>query len=152
MEATMSDLTRLHLVQSYLDARAQGTEATVDESLAWRDFYESHDPMVRAIVRRCGGSPGDVDDLDQDVWFSLVRRLPKLTVDTNRGSLDAWIASIARRRAARHARGRFMRRNEELTDELVNRLLDPAIGPVMAMERRQQREQGVGSQNGVTPR
>jgi RNA polymerase sigma factor (sigma-70 family) len=137
----MPDLTRLHLIQSYLDARARRVEATIDESLAWHDFYATHDPMVRAIVLRSTGSREDLDDLDQDIWLSLVRRLPKLALDPGRGTLDTWIAAIARRQAARHMRGRYMRRNEVLTDEQADRLLDPALGPVTTIERRQRQEQ-----------
>jgi RNA polymerase sigma factor (sigma-70 family) len=137
----MAELAPLDLVQSYLDTRARGAAGTSDETSAWDKFYATHDPVIRAVIRRGVADSGDADDLDQDVWVAVIRRLPKLTVDTGRGTLNAWVATVARHRTARHARIRLRRRTEALTDELAGLLLDSADGAEATLEQRQRQEQ-----------
>jgi hypothetical protein len=47
--------------------------------LAWGDSYQAHDPMFRAIVKHGDMSQSDLDDVVQEIWLLLVRRLPKST-------------------------------------------------------------------------
>jgi RNA polymerase sigma factor (sigma-70 family) len=69
----------------------------------------------------------------------LIRRLPKLSLDPDRGNLHAWVAAVARHHAGRHARRRLRQHHEALTPELASVLLDPATGPVTELERKQRR-------------
>jgi RNA polymerase sigma factor (sigma-70 family) len=136
----MSDSVLLDLVKSFLAARAKGTSVSAAENSAWCDFYAAHDPMIRSIVKRHGRVPVEVDDLGQDVWFSLLRRLPKLELDLKRGTLNAYVAAVAHRLAWKYAHRWRMRRAEELNEELAEQLLDRALGPEPEIAQRQERE------------
>ena len=78
----------------------------------------------------------------QEVWLTLTltRRLPNLKLDPGRGTLDAWVATVARHHCRRVARRRSWRHGEPLDASLVELLLDPEDGPLAHLEREQQRE------------
>ncbi len=79
---------------------------------AFEDFYEMYAPMVHAImlgrVRR-----DEVDDLVQDVFIAAYRGIGGLR---DRAAAGAWLASIARNRAAEFYRSD--RPTEELSGDL----------------------------------
>ena len=68
--------------------------ATPEQVLAWEDFFHKNDPLIRA--RRSGIPPpwADIDDLSQEVWKTVVRRLLGLRLDRIRGTLRDWIAGV----------------------------------------------------------
>ncbi len=94
--------------------------------------------MIRSIAKHGDMSQSDLDDLVQEIWLLLVRRLPKLSLDPARGTLHAWVAAVARHQASRHARRRSRRHQDVLDPELASALLDPTHGPVSELERKQQ--------------
>ena len=63
--------------------------------------------------------------------------LPKLNLDAGRGSLEAWIAALARNRARRIVRRWYKHRGEALTPELASELFDEASDPLTAAEQHQ---------------
>jgi RNA polymerase sigma factor (sigma-70 family) len=133
----MCDLEVLNLIKSYLALEARSGQATPEEVLCWCDFYLVHDRIIRAIVKRVIAPMSEVDDVAQDTWAVLARRLPSLTLDPTRGTLEAWVAAVARHQACNFARRRSRRHDEALTPELATDLLDPALGPTEEMERKQ---------------
>jgi RNA polymerase sigma factor (sigma-70 family) len=134
----VSDLDVLNRIQSFLATPRLGERASPAELLAWEDFFQAHDLMVRSIVKHGGMSQSDLDDLVQEIWLLLVRRLPKLSLDPARGTLHAWVAAVARHQAGRHARRRSRHHQDVLDPELASALLDLAHNPVTEMERKQQ--------------
>ena len=64
----MSDQDVLGRIQSYLAAPKSGGQPTLEEITAWEDFYQIHDPTIRAIVKHCTVSASDRDDLVQEIW------------------------------------------------------------------------------------
>jgi RNA polymerase sigma factor (sigma-70 family) len=90
-------------------------------------LYEQYQPFVRAALRRHYVDPNDLEDMTQEVFLVLLRRVD----ETSRTrSLGAWLYAIARRVAANHHRGdrRRTRKYDELraTDEVVARgAIDP---------------------------
>ena len=101
------------------------------------DFYQTHDPIIRTVVKHGNISASDVDDLAQEIWVLLIRRLPRLTFDPDRGTLHAWVAAVARHHVGRHARRRSRQNLEALTPELASVLLDGTTGPITELERKQ---------------
>ncbi len=135
----MDDLYQLNLIKGFLAAPRE--LATREQVLAWEGFFHACDPIILRIVRDCDPHWDKVDDLHQDVWTILVRRLPKLRLDPARGTLYQWVAGVARRLAGCHARRRSRHRDEELTLELAAAVLDPDAGPAAESERQQRLEQ-----------
>jgi RNA polymerase sigma factor (sigma-70 family) len=70
----------------------------------------------------------------------LTRRLRNLRLDPSRGSLDAWVATVARRHCRKLIRCRTWRRDEPLTAEMESLLPDPNFGPTAQLEQEQRRQ------------
>jgi len=135
----MSDLEQVELIQSVLAARSAGSNPK--EGVVWVSFVHDLDPTIRLVIAKCPGCGNDVEDLAQEVWAALMRRLPKFHYDPARGTLRAWVAAVTHHIAGRHARRLSRHHDETLTAELAAVLLDPGAGPETESERKQQREQ-----------
>jgi len=77
----------------------QSSTAPLDPEAIFRE----HAPYVHRVIRHLGIAPGDVDDVLQDV-FVIVHR--KVADFEQRGSVRAWVHGIAIRVAARYRRRR----------------------------------------------
>jgi RNA polymerase sigma-70 factor (ECF subfamily) len=70
---------------------------------AFAELVERYQPRLRYYLRKMlPGSPV-VEDTAQDVWYDVVRAIPRLA---NPGAFRAWLYRIARDRAWRHLRRR----------------------------------------------
>ena len=63
-------------------------------------------PLVYAWVRRGGVPEADAPDVTQDVFLELARSLARFRRDQPGDTFTGWVRTIARRRAADHARAR----------------------------------------------
>ena len=102
----MSDPAELKLVQSFLTAPARGVCPTSDEMAAWMLFHRAQTVLIRAALKRSRLRSGEADDLLQQVWVVLLKRLPKWQFDPATGTLGAYVGKIAARLARRHVRRR----------------------------------------------
>jgi RNA polymerase sigma-70 factor (ECF subfamily) len=75
----------------------------VGDDAAFREIVDAYGPRLRYYLRKLLGASADVEDVLQDVWFDVVRGVPRL-VDP--GAFPAWLYRIARGRAFRQLRGR----------------------------------------------
>lgn len=135
----MSDLEQVKLLQSVLAARGAGSNP--EEDLVWVAFVHDLDPMVRLVIKKRLACRNDVEDLAQDVWIALIRRLPKLHYDPARGTLRAWVAGVARHLAGKHARRRSRHHDAILTPKIAAGLLNLDADPATQFRRKQRREQ-----------
>jgi RNA polymerase sigma-70 factor, ECF subfamily len=137
----MSDLEQFNLMRSFL-AAPHGC-ASPEEKMAWEDFIHAHGHLIWKICRRSDECLEEVNDLVQDTWLILFRRLPKLHLDCAPGALAAWVAGIAHRVAGKHAGRRSIskRRRIPLTAEVAAELLDPDAGPAAKCSLMLRREQ-----------
>src|SRR5947208_1575578 len=76
------------------------------DEAAFEQLVARYQPRLRYFLRKLlGGRGGDVDRADdvlQDVWFDVIRALPRLQ---DAGAFPAWVYRIARDRAFRQLRG-----------------------------------------------
>lgn len=73
---------------------------------AFRDLHARFaQPTFRFLLRLCGGSRVEAEDLHQETWLSAARHVHRLAVDSD---LAAWIFAITRNRflSARRRRGK----------------------------------------------
>jgi RNA polymerase sigma-70 factor, ECF subfamily len=70
--------------------------------VAWARFA----PMVHRMLKRAFGQPHDLDDMVQDVFMCLFRKLPGLR---DRGALKAFVVAITVKTIQYQIRGRRMR-------------------------------------------
>ena len=72
----------------------QRTAVLAGDEAAWRDWYDSTAPGLRAYVHwRCGGMADLADDFVQDTWLTAVRRIRSFRAD--QGPFAGWLCGIA---------------------------------------------------------
>jgi RNA polymerase sigma-70 factor (ECF subfamily) len=64
------------------------------DSSAWAELVSAQHRRVYGLCYRFTGNPADAEDLTQDVFLKIYSNLSSF--DTNRGSLQVWIMSLAR--------------------------------------------------------
>lgn len=79
----------------------------------FREVFAEHAPYVWRALRRLGASEADADDLCQEVFVVVHRKLPEFE---GRSSLRTWLYGICVRTARDHRRRAHVR-NETPTDE-----------------------------------
>jgi RNA polymerase sigma-70 factor (ECF subfamily) len=94
----------------------------------FRELFRAHAPFVWRALRRYGVADADLEDVCQEVFVVVHRRLPEFE---GRASLRTWIYEIARRSALAHCRRRGPRARFEDLPELA----DGACGPDTQLER-----------------
>src|SRR5690349_24606068 len=61
---------------------------------AWERFVELYTPLLLYWARKCGLQPQDAADLVQDVFTTLVQKLPEFTYD-HRRTFRGWLRTVA---------------------------------------------------------
>lgn len=73
---------------------------------AFRDVYRDHAAFVWRVLRRLGLSPTDAEDVTQEVFLVVLK---KLAAFAHRSSLRTWLYGIAYRAASEHRRRAHVR-------------------------------------------
>jgi RNA polymerase sigma factor (sigma-70 family) len=73
-------------------------------SAIWNDLVALADPHIRAEVGTCAVTRGQMEECVQEAWVEVVASLPSVDPAPARGSLVAWLRTIARRSACRFLR------------------------------------------------
>lgn len=60
---------------------------------AWSRFVELYTPLIFYWARKCGLQPEDSADLTQDVFATLVQKLPEFNYDQHR-SFRSWLRAV----------------------------------------------------------
>src|SRR5260370_28644163 len=66
----------IRVVQVYLQRRFQALEPGALIALYWEEFYRLYAPMVQRMLKRCVAQAMDRDDVFQEVWLTIARKLP----------------------------------------------------------------------------
>lgn len=86
-------------------------------SLVFADVFRENVPFAWRCLRRLGVSPGDVEDVCQEVFLIVHRKLGEFDF---RSSVRAWIYGICVRKASDHRKLARMR-HEHLTDVMPDK-------------------------------
>lgn len=68
-----------------------------EERAAWDRFVRLYTPLLCGCARRLGMQDSDVHDLVQDVFATLVQKLPEFRYDRDR-SFRGWLQAVVRNR------------------------------------------------------
>jgi len=134
----MSNLEQVNLIRSFL-AAPDGC-ASPAEVLAWEDFCLIQNPRIRAVIGKYHACWKSIDDIAQDVWLILVRRLRKSRLDPAVVDPGAWVVAVARRLACRHGRRAARRKDAGLTPEIAADLVDPNADLATKRERNRRQQ------------
>jgi RNA polymerase sigma-70 factor (ECF subfamily) len=114
------------------------------DSQAWQQLVTSQHRRIYAICYRFTGSSSDAEDLTQDVFLKLYKNLSSF--DTQKGSFQTWITTLARNLLVDH----FRRTRLERASDSLDVSFDGEDGsPTMAdrlADNRPSQEQHVASQ------
>ena len=118
------------------------TARTTDEESQPLDFdavYQAHNQTVARWVARLGGSGVDVEDLTQEVFLLVNRRLPDFRRESR---LSTWLFSITAKIVANDRRRRRIRRWwTRFAPQAVERARATTDTPLEELERRERRMQ-----------
>lgn len=64
------------------------------DTAAWQRLVEIYTPLIRVWLRRQAAVEGDCDDLVQEVFTVLVRKLPDFQRDPRPGAFRRWLQTI----------------------------------------------------------
>lgn len=84
-------------------------EPVAGGTIALAEVFAQHAPYVFRVLRRLGVDESDVEDVCQEVFLVVNRRLPEFE---GRSSLRTWIYSICLRCAARYRKRPHLRREQ----------------------------------------
>jgi RNA polymerase sigma-70 factor (ECF subfamily) len=116
--------------------RARPETGRPSGALLFDDVYRAHAQTVGRWLSRLGGPEADVEDLTQEVFVVVVRRLREFRQE---GQISTWLFSIAARIAANDRRRRKIRRFwMRLVPSLDDRAA-PGATPSDALEQRERR-------------
>lgn len=72
------------------------------DQAAFAELYDATAPLVHGVVRRIVRDPAHSEEVTQEVFVELWRIAPRF--DADRGTVSAWVATIAHRRAVDRVR------------------------------------------------
>lgn len=107
----------------------QPTSAVVD----FEGVYRAHVRYVWRVLLRLGVRRADLEDVCQEVFTVVHRKLPEFE---GRSALRTWVHSIAYRAASEYRRRPWVRREESATERFEEP--DPEL-PIEALELRERR-------------
>ncbi|MFN0132904.1 MAG: RNA polymerase sigma factor [Phycisphaerales bacterium] len=64
------------------------------DGIAWREFCDRYEELIRGFGRRQGLSPNDCDDILQDVLLALTKSMPNFTYDPTRGKFRSYLKTV----------------------------------------------------------
>jgi len=64
----------------------------------WREFFDTYWRLIYRVARQAGLDDATAQDVVQNTFIYLSRRLPKFRYDPTRGSFKAWLRRVTRSR------------------------------------------------------
>ncbi|HEY2031489.1 MAG TPA: sigma-70 family RNA polymerase sigma factor [Myxococcales bacterium] len=107
------------------DRSATIANAVVAPGKSFQSMHGSHAQRIVVIAQRVLGSHDDAEDVSQDVLLDVWRRGDDF--DPERGSVSAWVSSIARHRAIDRLRQR--ERDKSLAEDAARDALTTTNAP-----------------------
>jgi RNA polymerase sigma-70 factor, ECF subfamily len=113
------------------------------DSQAWQQLVTSQHRRIYAICYRFTGSASDAEDLTQDVFLKLYKNLSSF--DTQKGSFQTWITTLARNLLVDHFRRTRLDRSSDSLDASFDGEEDgPTMGDRLADNRPSQEHHVAG--------
>src|SRR5438105_15938467 len=121
-------------MRAALDTTGTSAPADVAAMPSFAEIYREHAPFIWRVLRRLGVPGPEIEDVCQDVFIVVHRKLAGFA---RRSSIRTWLYSIALRSASDHRRRAHVRR-EAPTSTVADAPIDPTQPAAVA--QRQARE------------
>lgn len=119
------------------------------DTRALEELYDRHAPMLYGLVLRIVGRATDAEEVLQDAWMQAWKRVE--TWDPARGTVAAWLVTLARSRAIDRVRSVASRQRAETAAPPPETTAD-ADEPAANATRRQRQERLSAALGTLTPR
>jgi RNA polymerase sigma-70 factor (ECF subfamily) len=106
------------------------------EASAWERFVDLYTPLLFGWARRVGLQETDAADLIQDVFATLIQKMPHFVYDQSK-SFRAWLRSVALNRWRDNRERRGLRPLNGNPDALEDMPAPPEADPFWEVEYRQ---------------
>src|SRR5215468_6366227 len=100
---------------------------------SFRASFEEHAPLVRRLVRRYGVSCSDREDLVQEIFFVVHRKLHEYD---GRAPFRSWLDGICVRIISSYRRSAQVRRQQSRVDDAIEEYESPSSGPEQCLDVR----------------
>jgi RNA polymerase sigma-70 factor (ECF subfamily) len=70
----------------------------------WREFFDTYWRLIYRVARQAGFDDATAQDLVQNTFIYLARRMPKFRYDRARGSFKSWLCRVTRSRISVYRR------------------------------------------------
>jgi len=102
----------------------------VGDERALEELYDRYTPLLYPVILRIVRIRGEAEDALQEAWLQVWRRAA--TYDPRRGTVAAWLLTVARTRALDRYRSAASRKRaeEQIDPEPPSPPADPAAAPV----------------------
>jgi RNA polymerase sigma factor (sigma-70 family) len=68
------------------------------DEAGWREFFESYWRLIYNVARQAGLADSDAQEVVQNTFIYLVRRMPNFHYDRRQGSFKGWLREVTRSR------------------------------------------------------
>jgi RNA polymerase sigma factor (sigma-70 family) len=95
--------------ESYLPTRASLLSRLKDwrDHQSWHEFSALYRKLIHTTATRAGLSHTEADDVAQETFIIIARKIPEFRYDPARGSFKSWVSLIARRRIEKQLKKRI---------------------------------------------
>jgi RNA polymerase sigma-70 factor, ECF subfamily len=98
-----------------------------DDPRAWERFVHLYSPVLCVWASRTGLQEADALDLVQEVFVTLVEKLPEFTYDSER-SFRRWLFTVTRNKCMEKARRKTLRLDHRVRpDEIGSAVVDESV-------------------------
>ncbi len=87
------------------------------DQAGWREFFDTYWRLIYNVARKSGLNDSEAQEVVQNTFIYLTRRMPRFRYDRTRGSFKSWLRVVARSRINVYCRREKAR--EELLREPV---------------------------------
>ena len=118
----MTDLLPERGTDSFLPTRQSLLSRLRDcqDQAGWREFFDSYWRLVYNVARKAGLRDAEAQDVVQNTFIYLTRKMPNFRYDPARGSFKSWLRVVTRSRIS------VFRRREKADEKLIREPL-PAL-------------------------
>lgn len=71
-----------------------------EDQAGWREFFERYRRLIYNVARKSGLADAEAQDVVQNTFIYLTRKMPKFQYDPTRGSFKSWLRVVTRSRIA----------------------------------------------------
>ena len=76
----------------------------LEDHAGWREFFDTYWRLIYNVARKSGLADTEAQDVVQNTFIYLSRRMPRFRYDDSRGSFKSWLRVVTRSRIAVHCR------------------------------------------------